>query len=87
MNNLNLKTRFLVQRVSQLISKSPVDTETFNSLSPLHKEVVTDFYNDVNYDCDDVVKEVETTIDKVSIKHNVKTDVMYNYIDKEIGLE
>tara|TARA_B100000424_G_C22844222_1_gene450408 strand:- start:251 stop:397 length:147 start_codon:yes stop_codon:yes gene_type:complete len=48
---------------------------------------VTDFYNDVNYDCDDVVKEVETTIDKVSIKHNVKTDVMYNYIDKEIGLE
>ena len=35
--------------------------------------------------CDDVVKEVETTIDKVSMKHNVKTDVMYNYIEKETG--
>ena len=27
--------------------------------------------------CDDIVKEVETTIDKVSLQHNVKTDVMY----------
>ena len=34
---------------------------------------------------DDVVKEVETTIDKVSLQHNVKTDVVYDYIDKELG--
>ena len=51
------------------------------------KDVVTDFYNNVDYDSDDIVKEVETTIDKVSLQHNVKTDVMYNYIDKETGLE
>ena len=75
-----------MQRVSQLISKSPVDTETFNKLSPLHKEVVSDFYNSVNYDSDDVVKEVETTIDKVSLQHNVKTDVVYDYTDKELGV-
>ena len=36
---------------------------------------------------DDVVKEVETTIDKVSMKHNIETDVIYNYIEKETGLE
>ena len=30
--------------------------------------------------------EVETTIDKVATKHNVSTDVMYNYIDKETGV-
>jgi gas vesicle protein len=75
-----------VQRVSQLISKEPVDTPTFKSLSPRHKDVVSDFYNSVNYDSDDVVKEVETTIDKVSLQHNVKTDVVYDYIDKELGV-
>ena len=62
-----------------------VDTPAFKEL-PLHKDVVTDFYNNVDYDSD-IVKEVETTIDKVSLQHNVKTDVMYNYIDKETGLE
>ena len=38
-----------------------------------------------NYDNNDVVKEVETTIDKVALKHDVKTDVVYNYIDSELG--
>ena len=47
--------------------------------------MLTDVYDNLDYDNDDIVKEVETTIDKVSIKHNVKTDVMYNYIDKETG--
>ena len=41
----------------------------------------------IDYDNDDIVKEVETTIDKVSLQHNVNTNVMYNYIDKEIGLD
>ena len=75
-----------MQRVSQLINKSPVDTETFNKLSPRQKDVVSDFYNQVDYDTDDVVKEVETTIDNVAVKHEVNTDVIYNYIDKELGL-
>lgn len=75
-----------MQRVSQLISKSPVDTEAFNKLSPRQKDVVSDFYNQVDYDTDDVVKEVETTIDNVAVKHEVNTDVIYDYIDKELGL-
>lgn len=85
MNNLHLKPRFQVQRVSQLISKEPVDTPTFKSLSPRHKDVVADFYDNLDYECNDVVKEVETTIDKVSMKHNIETDVIYNYIEKETG--
>ena len=52
---------------------------------PRHKDVVTDFYNNLNYDNDDVVKEVETTIDNVSLQHNIKTDVIYDYIDNELG--
>ena len=75
-----------MQRVSQLISKEPVDTPTFKNLSPRHKDVVSDFYDNLDYECNDVVKEIETTIDKVSIKHNVETDVIYNYIEKETGV-
>ncbi len=85
MNNLHLKPRFQVQRVSQLISKEPVDTPTFKNLSPRHKDVVADFYDNLDYECNDVVKEIETTIDKVSMKHNIETDVIYNYIEKETG--
>ena len=74
-----------MMRVNQLLKKNVVDTTAFNELSPQHKDVVNDFYNQVNNDTNDVVREVETTIDKVALKHNVKTDVVYNYIDKEIG--
>ena len=72
-------------RVNQLLKKNVVDTTAFNELPPLHKDVVNDFYNQVDYDNNDIVKEVETTIDKVALKHDVKTDVVYNYIDSELG--
>tara|TARA_Y100001972_G_C7501782_1_gene253935 strand:+ start:219 stop:365 length:147 start_codon:yes stop_codon:yes gene_type:complete len=47
--------------------------------------VVNDFFGQVDYENDDVVKEVETTIDKVSMKHDVNTDILYNYINNETG--
>jgi len=72
-------------KVSQVIKQDVVDTSAFRNLPPLHKDVVTDFYNNLNYDNDDIVKEVETTIDNVSLQHNIKTDVIYNYIDNELG--
>ena len=72
-------------RVNQLLKPNVVDTTEFNKLSPFHKEVVNDFYNKVDYDNKDVVREVETTIDTVALKHDVKTDVIYNYIEKETG--
>ena len=74
-----------MMKVSQVIKQDVVDTSAFRNLPPLHKDVVTDFYNNLNYDNDDIVKEVETTIDNVSLQHNIKTDVIYNYIDNELG--
>ena len=74
-----------MMKVSQVIKQDVVDTSAFRNLPPLHKDVVTDFYNNLNYDNDDVVKEVETTIDNVSLQHNIKTDVIYDYIDNELG--
>lgn len=84
MNNLNLKTRFLVQRVSQLINK-PVNTTAYNDLPPFHKEVVADFFKVVEKEEGSIIDRVETTIDKVATKHNVSTDIMYDYINKETG--
>ena len=74
-----------MMKVSQVIKQNVVDTSAFRNLPPLHKDVVTDFYNNLNYDNDDIVKEVETTIDNVSLQHNIKTDVIYDYIDNELG--
>lgn len=72
-------------KVSDFNKPSEVDTPVFNELPPLHKKAVNDFYSQVDYDNKDVVKEVETTIDKVCVQHNVNTNVIYNYIDKELG--
>ena len=74
-----------MMRVNQLLKQNVVDTTNFNQLPPKHKEVVNDFFGQVDYENDDVVKEVETTIDKVSIKHDVNTDILYNYINNETG--
>ena len=75
-----------MMRVSQLLKPNVVDTTVFNQLPPKHKEVVNDFFGQVDYENNDVVKEVETTIDKVSTKHNVNTEILYNYINNEIGV-
>ena len=74
-----------MMKLNQLLKPNVVDTTEFNNLPPLHKDVVSDFFNQVDYDNNDVVAEVETTIDKVATQHNVNTDVIYNYIEKETG--
>ena len=84
MSNLNLKTRFLVQRVSQLINK-PINTTAYNDLPPLHKEVVADFFKVVEKEEGSIIDRVETAIDVVSLTHNVSTNVVYDYINKETG--
>ena len=72
-------------RVSQLLKPNVVDTTTFNSLPPKHKEVVNSFYNEVENTTGGIIDRVENAIDKVATKHNVNTDIMYNYINKETG--
>ena len=84
MSNLNLKKRFLVQRVSQLINK-PVNTTAYNNLPPLHKEVVADFFKVVEKEEGNIIDRVETAVDVVSLTHNVSTNVVYDYINKETG--
>ena len=71
-------------RVSQIINK-PVNTTAYNELPPLHTEVVADFFKVVEKEKGNIIDRVETAIDSVSITHNVSTDVVYNYINKETG--
>tara|TARA_B100000676_G_scaffold275723_1_gene296087 strand:- start:849 stop:1073 length:225 start_codon:yes stop_codon:yes gene_type:complete len=73
-------------KVSQLLKPSVVDTTAFNSLSPRHKEVVTNFYNEVENSTGDIVNRVEKAIDKIATSNNVSTDIMYDYINKETGV-
>ena len=73
-----------MQRVSQLINK-PVNTTAYNNLPPLHKEVVADFFKVVEKEEGNIIDRVETAIDSVSLTHNVSTNVVYNYINKETG--
>ena len=75
-----------MMRVSPLLKPNVVGTTVFNQLPPRHKEVVNDFYNQLERTDGNIIDRVETTIDKVATKHNVSTDVMYNYIDKETGV-
>ena len=87
MNNLHQSQRCQqVMKVSQLLKPNVVDTTAFNSLSPRHKEVVTNFYNEVENSTGDIVNRVEKAIDKIATSNNVSTDVMYDYINKETGV-
>jgi hypothetical protein len=73
-------------KLNNLMS-TPIDTKTFNELPPLHKEVVTDFFKVLDKEDGNVIDNIETAVDKTADFHNVNTDVLYNYIDKEVDAQ
>ena len=73
-------------KLSNLMS-TDIDTKTFNELPPLHKEVVTDFFKVLEKEDGNVIDKFETAVDKTASFHNVNTDVLYNYIDKEVDAQ
>ena len=74
-----------MMKVNQLLKPNVVNTTSFNSLPPKHRDVVNDFYKVVELEKGNVVDRVEAAIDVVADKHNVSTEIVYNYIDKETG--
>ena len=74
-----------MMKVNQLLKPNVVDTTTFNQLPPKHKEVVNDFFKVVELEDGNIIDRVEVAIDVVADNHNVNTDVVYNYINKETG--
>lgn len=73
-------------KLSNLMSTS-IDTKTFNDLPPLHKEVVTDFFKVYEKEEGSCIDRVENAIEKTAEFHNINTDVLYNYIDKEVDAQ
>ena len=73
-------------QLNSLMSKD-IDTKTFNELPPLHKEVVADFFKVLDKEEGNVIDKFETAIDKTASFHNVKTDVLYNYINNEVDAQ
>ena len=74
-----------MMKVNQLLKQNVVDTTTFNQLPPKHKEVVNDFFKVVELENGNIIDRVEAAVDVVADNHNVNTDVVYNYINKETG--
>jgi len=74
-----------MMKVNQLLKPNVVDTTTFNQLPPKHKEVVNDFFKVVELENGNIIDRVEAAVDVVADNHNVNTDVVYNYINKETG--
>ena len=48
--------------------------------------MVNSFYNEVENTTGGIIDRVENAIDKVATKHNVNTEILYNYINKETGV-
>lgn len=71
-------------KLSNLMSTN--DTNAFNELPPFHKEVVNDFYKVLEKEDGNIIDRVETAIDIVADFHNVNTEILYNYIEKETGV-
>jgi len=72
-------------RISNLFEeKKIVDSKTFSSLPALHKEAVTDFFKILDKeDNENIVMNVEESVDKVSDFHDINTSVIYDYIEAE----
>jgi hypothetical protein len=49
--------------------------------------VVTDFFKVLDKEEGNVIDKLETAVDKTASFHNVNTDVLYNYIDKEVDAQ
>ena len=71
-------------KLSNLMSTN--DTNVFNELPPFHKEVVNDFYKVLEKEDGNIIDRVETAIDIVADFHDVNTQILYNYIEKETGV-
>ena len=71
-------------KLSDLKSQNEVNTDTFNSLSPLHKDVINDFFKNLDKEDGTILTNFETAVDKTAVQHNVNTSVLHNYFDNEI---
>jgi len=61
-----------------------LDSKSFKSLPPLMKEAVTDFFSLLEKDSKPFIEKFERAVDKVADFHNINTQQLYDYFDREL---
>lgn len=71
--------------VSRVIKENHlIDSKSFNSLPPLMKEAVNDFFTMIEKETGSLIEKVENAVLKVADFHNINEEKFYEYFDKEI---
>ena len=61
-----------------------IDSDSFKSLSPKVRAAVKDIYERIQKETGDIIKVFEGTVDKAAEFHNINTNILYDYFDKEL---
>jgi len=61
-----------------------IDSDSFKSLSPKMKDAVKDIYERIQKETGDIIKVFEGAVDKAAEFHNINTNILYDYFDKEL---
>jgi len=73
----------VVNKISNLFKdKKSLDTETFNSLTPVMKEAVEDMFKIIE-NKGNLLVNIENAVEKIAEFHNVDKKELYQYIEKE----
>jgi hypothetical protein len=60
-----------------------IDSKSFNGLTPLMKEAITDFFKIVEKETGNIIQKVDNAVTKVASFHNIDKNTVYEYFDKE----
>jgi hypothetical protein len=72
------------QRISNLKREDFIDSQSYGTLSPLMKEAVKDVFELIEKSTGDIIEKFEKSVDKVAEFHNINTQKLYDYFDKEL---
>ena len=61
-----------------------IDSDSFKSSSPKMKDAVKDIYERIQKETGDIIKVFEGAVDKAAEFHNINTNILYDYFDKEL---
>tara|TARA_B110000285_G_scaffold83655_1_gene96089 strand:- start:208 stop:456 length:249 start_codon:yes stop_codon:yes gene_type:complete len=75
----------MLTQVSKLVKdKNLIDSKSFNELSPLMKEAISDVFKMIEKETGSIIEKFENSVEKVSEFHNVNIKKIYDYFDNEL---
>tara|TARA_B110000285_G_C15018391_1_gene560244 strand:+ start:864 stop:1112 length:249 start_codon:yes stop_codon:yes gene_type:complete len=74
----------MIMQISSIVKENLlIDSKSFNGLTPLMKEAITDFFKIVEKETGNIIQKVDNAVTKVASFHNINTNTVYDYFDKE----